>query len=154
MQKLVIKGLILFVILTITTSLIVQIFDVKFGDVNYFLRHGYFFLIFITLFPRLTLLFSSVAFGGVLWWLGFIFTPRILVASLATMNYFKTNPILVVIAWLVALGGEIFEKSLISKPKFIFKYQNFQTGWQNQEPKKHHHVEEGVFEAEYKIKDE
>lgn len=152
MHRLVIKGLILFVILTITTSLIVQIFDVKYGEVNYFLRHGYLFLIFITIFPRLTLLISSVPFGGLLWWLSFFFCPRILVASLATMNYFKTNPVLVVIAWLVALGGELFEKSFLSKPRIYFSFKNFRP--QPTAQSNHRHVEDGVFEAEYKVKDD
>lgn len=74
-------------------------------------NHGIFFLIFITLFPRLTLLFSSVAFGGFFWWLGFIFAPRLLVAILATTAYWQTNPILVVISWFVALSGEAREKT-------------------------------------------
>jgi hypothetical protein len=77
---------------------------------NFWNHHGIFFLIFITLFPRLTLLFSSVAFGGLFWWLGFFFAPRILVAVLATMSYMNSNPILVLISWIVALSGESTEK--------------------------------------------
>lgn len=77
---------------------------------NYWDHHGILFLVFITIFPRLTLLFSSVAFGGFLWWLGFIFAPRILVAVLATMAYLDSNPVLVVISWFVALSGESTEK--------------------------------------------
>lgn len=78
--------------------------------INFWDKHGIFFLIFITLFPRLTLLFSSVAFGGLFWWLGFIFVPRILVAVLATMSYADTNPILVIISWFIAFSGESTEK--------------------------------------------
>jgi len=70
-------------------------------------------LIFIAIFPRLTLLFSSVPFGGVLWWLGWIFAPRLLVAILATVNYWNQNKVLVVIAWLIALGGESSEKHVV-----------------------------------------
>jgi hypothetical protein len=77
--------------------------------------HGWVFLICITIFPRLTLLFSSIATGGLLWWLGFIFAPRLLVAILATMAYWDTNPVLCVIAWVVALSGETSEKSAVSK---------------------------------------
>ncbi len=86
---------------------------------NFWDHHGFLFLFFITLFPRLTLLFSSVAFGGIFWWLGFLFAPRVLVAVLATMSYFNSNPLLVVISWIVALSGESTEKyTLRSKVRF------------------------------------
>lgn len=78
--------------------------------VNFWDKHGLLFLIFITLFPRLTLIFSSVATGGVFWWLGFIFVPRILVAVLATLSYADTNPILVILSWFIAFSGESTEK--------------------------------------------
>lgn len=83
--------------------------------VNYWDNHGVFFLVFITVFPRLTLLFSSVAFGGFFWWIGFIFAPRVLVAILATLAYLQTNPILVIISWVVALSGESTEKYTLRK---------------------------------------
>jgi hypothetical protein len=83
---------------------------VEFGHYQYWDHHGILFLIFITAFPRLTLLFSSVPTGGLLWWLSWLFAPRILVAVLATLNYWYQNPILVVISWLIALGGESSEK--------------------------------------------
>jgi hypothetical protein len=90
-------------------------------NVNYFERHGLFFLIFLSFFPRLSLLFSSVPFGGIFWWLGFIFCPRILVSSLATVVYGHTNPVLVFLSWVIAIMGEIFEKnSLAGKRKFFF----------------------------------
>ena len=82
---------------------------------NFWDVHGVFFLIFITIFPRLTLLISSVPFGGLFWWLGFFFTPRLLVAILATMAYWTTNPVLVVMSWIVCLFGEFAEKSTVSK---------------------------------------
>lgn len=99
-----------------------DVLNTEFGTVNFFQKHGVFFLLFITIFPRLTLLFSSVAFGGFFWWLGFFICPRILVASLATVSYFHTNPILVTLAWIVALGGETMEKAgLTGRKKFIFR---------------------------------
>ena len=73
--------------------------------------HGIWFIIFMFFFPRLTLLFSSVAFGGVLWWLGWIFAPRLLVAILATTAYWDTNPVLCVLAWIWALCFETGEKA-------------------------------------------
>jgi hypothetical protein len=116
------RGLAVFFVLIVATSLMMDVFQTDFGSVNFFQKHGIFFLIFITLFPRLTLLFSSVATGGLLWWLAFFICPRVLVASLATVAYFHTNPILVTISWLVALGGEVFEKWGISgRNRFIIK---------------------------------
>ena len=75
--------------------------------------HGIWFIIFMFFFPRLTLLFSSVAFGGLFWWLGFIFTPRLLVAILATTAYWETKQILVVLTWFWALGLESAEKRML-----------------------------------------
>lgn len=77
--------------------------------------HGIGFLIVMFFFPRLTLLFSSVLSGGILWWLGFIFAPRLLVAILATSAYWNTNTILVIMTWIWALVGESTEKTVISK---------------------------------------
>jgi hypothetical protein len=96
---------------------------VEFGRENYWDHHGIIFLLFLAAFPRLTLLFSSVASGGILWWLSWLLVPRFLVAILATLTYWKQNPILVVFSWLIALGGESSEKFVIvrrsiRRPKF------------------------------------
>ena len=96
----------------------IDVMKMDFGSVNYWDRRGVFFLFFIALFPRLTLLFSSVATGGILWWLGFLFIPRILVAALATVAYFHTNPVLVVMSWMIAIGGEVFEKWGLGRSRF------------------------------------
>jgi hypothetical protein len=88
---------------------------VPFGYENFWNHHGLFFLIFITLFPRLTLLLSSVPTGGFLWFLGWLFAPRFLVAILATVNYWNSNKLLVIISWLVCFGGESTEKTYIHK---------------------------------------
>lgn len=77
---------------------------------NFWDNHGIFFILFMFFFPRLTLLFSNVAFGGVLWWLGWIFAPRLLVAVLATNIYWEANKILVILTWFWALSGESLEK--------------------------------------------
>ena len=71
---------------------------------DFFTNHGVLTLICLAIFPRLTLIFSSFASGGLLWWLGWIFAPHLLVAILA-IPYWETNPVLVIIAWIVALGG-------------------------------------------------
>ncbi len=77
--------------------------------------HGIIFLVFMFFFPRFTLFFSSVPFGGIFWWLGFFFAPRLLVAILATTVYWASNPILVIISWFWALSGESFEKYTVRK---------------------------------------
>ena len=121
MKNILLRGIAVFFILIVATSVMMDSMNAQFGTVNFFDRHGYFFLLFITIFPRLTLLFSSVATGGFLWWLGFLFCPRILVASLATVAYFHTNPILVIISWMVALGGEVFEKWGLGSSRVHFR---------------------------------
>ena len=115
----IIRGLMFFCILAAMSWILVTQFNFPFGNVNYFEKRGVLFLIFITFFPRLTLLLSSVASGGILWWLSWLFFPRILVATLATFAYFQTNPILVTISWLVAFGGESFEKRTITRSRVI-----------------------------------
>lgn len=122
------RGIAVFFLLIVATSVAMDIFKMDFGTVNYWDRHGIFFLFFVTVFPRLTLLFSSVPFGGFFWWLGFFIMPRVLVASLATVAYFHTNPVLVTIAWLVALGGEVFEKWGISGSKNRFIIRSYRMG--------------------------
>ena len=74
--------------------------------------HGFLFLFFMLLFPRLTLLFSSVVSGGFWWWFGWFIAPRILVAILATTSFWDTNPVLVILSWMVALSGESSEKKI------------------------------------------
>ncbi len=129
------RGIAVFFVLLVATSVMMDIFKTNFGNVDFFQKHGYFFLFFITFFPRLTLLFSSVVTGGVFWWLGFIFCPRVLVASLATVAYFHTNPLLVVVSWLVALGGETVEKVGLggNRGRFVFRtYRGgFPSGFEN-----------------------
>ncbi|MCM0605905.1 MAG: hypothetical protein KA715_07420 [Xanthomonadaceae bacterium] len=99
--------------ISLTTLLLTEGFGVKLMFENFWNHHGFFFLVAIAAFPRLTLLFSSVPFGGLFWWLGFFFAPRILVAVLATITYWNENPFLVVISWLVAMGGESSEKMVV-----------------------------------------
>ena len=82
---------------------------------SFWVHHGFWFILFMFFFPRLTLLLSSVPFGGLLWWLGWIFAPRLLVAILATTNYWHTNMVLCVLTWIWALGGEGTEKAVVVK---------------------------------------
>jgi hypothetical protein len=144
------RALTVFFLLLVATSVMMDVFKTDFGTVNFWDKHGVFFLFFITFFPRLTLLFSSVAFGGVLWWLGFFFLPRVLVASLATVAYFHTNPILVVVSWLVALGGEVFEKwGIGGRNRFIVKTYRSTPNYQEEMRPSHSLEKDSAIEAEF-----
>jgi len=74
--------------------------------------HGIWFIIFLMIFPRLTMLFTGICgvFSGPLFWIGWVLAPRLTVAILATMVYWETNTILCIITWIWALGGEGAEK--------------------------------------------
>ena len=82
---------------------------------NFWDVHGWWFIVAMCFFPRLTLLFGNVASGGFFWWLGWLVAPRILVAILASIAYWETNSILVIITWLWALAGEGTEKRAMRK---------------------------------------
>lgn len=120
------RFIIFFLILVLVNAAAVSLLGLDYGDVSYWQRHGVFLLIFLALFPRLTLLFSSIPFGGLFWWLGFIFAPRYLIALLATVTYWQTNPILVTFAWLVAVGGESTEKYYIRRR--VVRYDDRSSG--------------------------
>lgn len=141
----------------LASAMIFGAFDFEYGNVDFFQKHGILFLIFITFFPRLTLLFSSVATGGVLWWLGWIFYPRLLVAILATVSYLHTNPILVAISWVVALSGEFAEKKgLVANKRFIVRHYGpggFNRGPQDIYQQKPLKQDGDVIEAEFSKKD-
>lgn len=109
------KFLFVFIFLAIGHALSISLFQIEFGTVSYWSRHGIFLLIFLALFPRLTLLFSSIPFGGFFWWFGLFFFPRYLIAAIATLEYWQCNPILVTLAWLVAIGGETTEKMYVNR---------------------------------------
>lgn len=128
------KLILIFLALTGAASILINQFDVTYGVDNFWDKHGIFFLFFITAFPRLTLLFSSIPFGGLFWWAGLIFAPRILVAILATIAYWEQNPILVIISWTIALGGESTEKYVVTQKSREFR-------------------KDEVFEAEFRVKD-
>ena len=84
--------------------------------VNFWDVHGILFVICMFFFPRLALLFTTV-WGGFLWWIGLLFIPRLMVATLATLTYWNTNPVIVIFAWTWALSGEIVEKTIVGKKK-------------------------------------
>jgi hypothetical protein len=153
------RFIVVFFALAGAVSLLGPVLSVEFGNTDFWqgrgIFFGFWFLIFITIFPRLTLFFSSVPFGGIFWWLGFFFAPRLLVAFLATIAYWKQNPILVVIAWLVAIGGEGTEKVMLSRPGKVRVW--FKSGGHRRGAKPPQRairrVQGDVIEAEYKVKD-
>jgi hypothetical protein len=83
-------------------------------NMNFWDVHGVLFILCMCFFPRLTMLFAT-AWGGCLWWFGWLLAPRLTVAILATYSYWDTNPVLVVFTWLWALAGEGGEKSAVKK---------------------------------------
>ena len=109
------RFLLIFFILTMVGTFAVWPLKLNSNPIDYWETHGLFLIFFLSFFPRLTLLFSSIPLGGFLWWLGFIFCPRYLVAIIATIAYWTTNPILVSFSWLLAIGGETSEKYFIQK---------------------------------------
>jgi hypothetical protein len=135
----------IFLAITAASTLLYNYTNVEFGKADYFDNHGWIFLFSIAFFPRLTLLVSgllvgSIEFGGFIWWGGFFLAPRILVATLATVSYWHNNPVLVIISWLIALGGESSEKFMISKR--ITTPKRYDQGFSG-----------STIEAEYKVKD-
>lgn len=82
-------------------------------------HHGVWFLIFIALFPRLTMLFTGIcsAIGGPLFWLGWVFFPHIMVAFIATSMYWNTDPFICVISWFIAISGTFSERTVIKYKK-------------------------------------
>ena len=76
---------------------------------NFWDMHSGWYIFFLLLCPRLTMLVMSVCFAPyaypILFWLGWLFTPRLVIAILATTFYFNTNPILCILAWMLAFGS-------------------------------------------------
>lgn len=75
--------------------------------VNFWDVHSVWFIFFMLLFPRLTMLFMGICFYSfaypVWFWVGWVLSPRLVIAILATCVYWDTNPVLCVFAWFNAL---------------------------------------------------
>jgi len=65
--------------------------------------HGIIFLICIYYFPRITMLLATSVSFGFFAILGWVFTPYFLAAIYATIYYWSSNPILCIIAWIIAI---------------------------------------------------
>lgn len=139
------KALLIFFALSWVVTFLTTNAHLTFGHQNFWHHHGHIqgalLLFFLALFPRLTLFLSSIPFGGFFWWVGFFFAPRILVATLATLSYWNQNPFLVVMSWLVALGGESSEKIYIHRRRKGKYFRMEKTVQQNKED---------VIEAEFR----
>lgn len=81
---------------------------------DFFTNHSFLQLLGWVFFPRLMFWFFSVITGGFWFWVGVLFVPRIMVAFWATTYYWHTNPLICVIAWIVALSGESAEKKAVT----------------------------------------
>lgn len=84
---------------------------------NFWDVHGFFFLFFLACFPRLTMLFMGICFveyaQPILFWLGWLLTPRLVAAILGTTFYWDTNPVLCVFAWIIAISATFGEKKAV-----------------------------------------
>jgi len=76
---------------------------------NFWDLHGCWFLFFMLLFPRSTMLFTGICFfpwAHIIWfWIGWVLAPRFVAAILATTFYWQTNPVLCVLVWICALSA-------------------------------------------------
>jgi len=79
--------------------------------------HGIWFIIFLAIFPRITMVVTGIfsAFLGPLFFFGWLLFPRITIAILASMIYFDTNPVLCVLSWFWAFGGTRVEYNTAMK---------------------------------------
>lgn len=83
--------------------------------------HGIWFILFLALFPRFTMLVTGVfsAFFGFWFFLGWLILPRLTVAILASIYYFDTNPVLCIMAWFWAVSLEYVEKSNLTDNQVV-----------------------------------
>ena len=80
---------------------------------NFWDYHGILFLLGLTFFPRITTLFFMATPFGLLAWLGWVFTPHLLVAFYS-LKYWDQNPVLVVVAWIMVFVGTGGETKMVS----------------------------------------
>jgi hypothetical protein len=74
-------------------------------ELNFWDYHGWAFIIFMLLFPRLTMLATGIwmKFLGLWFFLGWLFMPRLTTAILAIHFYWDQNPVICVLACLLVL---------------------------------------------------
>ena len=74
---------------------------------DFWTNHGIFFLLLCQLFPRLTIVFWTAFPLGADQIIAWLLAPRFLAAYLATQYYWDTNPVLVMVAWVMAVSSMI-----------------------------------------------
>ena len=82
---------------------------------NFWDVHGLLFLLGLVAFPRITVFFFSHVIGGPIFWIFFLIFPRLVIPILAAYHYWGTNPILVILSFLLCLGGETGEKTIVRR---------------------------------------
>jgi hypothetical protein len=82
---------------------------------NFWDVHNIFFLIGLVFIPRLTVIFFSAVTGGLLFWIAFLIFPRIVIPILAAYHYWDTNPVLVILAFVICLSVETGEKTVVKR---------------------------------------
>ena len=81
---------------------------------NFWDNHTVLFILAMMFFPRLTMLFATTFGGGLLYWVGWLFAPRLTVAVIATILYREQNLVLVILTWIWACLGESTEKASVT----------------------------------------
>jgi hypothetical protein len=85
---------------------------------DFWANHGILFLLGMGFLPRITMLLMGTFHGfGALGWTGWVFAPHVTVAVIATNLYWHTNPVLCVLAWLVAFGGTSKEVQVVGRER-------------------------------------
>lgn len=82
---------------------------------NFWQVHGVLFLLGLVVFPRITVFLFSNVIAGPLFWIFFLLFPRLVIPILAAYHYWDTNPVLVVLSFLICLGGETGEKTVVKR---------------------------------------
>lgn len=71
---------------------------------NFWSEHSVWFVIGLILWPRLLLIYCGmIAAGSVPALFGFTLVPRMMIASAVTLAYGSTNPVLIVVCWILAV---------------------------------------------------
>lgn len=95
--------LILLLVIMSSTGSLIEINKAVTSE-NFWNVHGFWFLIFMNIFPRITMYIATPFPIGIGGFFGWLIAPRIYAAILATTFYWSTNPTLCVITWIIALG--------------------------------------------------
>ena len=82
---------------------------------NFWQVHGLLFLAGLVFFPRLTVILASHVSGGPLFWSFFLVFPRIVIPILAAYHYWDTNPVLVILSFLICLSAETGDKTVVQR---------------------------------------